>query len=177
MFTKAYSSFVEFLLYLLKAKSDTAEFSSDKGRALYYQRLTALEDLRKSAKGWKKIKDKIETHRQKTDQAMRVLKPDINKAIFSCVETYINSHAYKTRVEEFSHIWETCKESNTKPTVAEYNKLVALPSTLVNIMNGSRKGVAGSILNVDFGYAEPQELVNIMSMAFYCFTDVTSGFG
>ena len=147
---KAYVSFVDFLLYKLKGKSGTADFSTSDGLLRYQQRKEALEELRESGKRWRQLNDRLKEYQHVRQQAKTVLIPDMDKKIEHCVKTWHESDTYKKRIENFTKCHERCIKENRKPSKKEYNDAVAIVSTELSLGNGCRASAVGQIKVLDY---------------------------
>ena len=151
---KAYSSFVDFLIYKLKTKSGTSKFSTSVGLNLYNQRSVAMDTLRESCKGWASVKQRAKMMTQMKKQARTVIQPDLSKNIENCVAKWHVSEEYRTRMERFTRVHEKCVKAKKKPTKAEYEDALATVGTVIHIDNGVRKNTIATITNLDFSQAE-----------------------
>ena len=164
---KAYSNFLDFLLYKLKGKAGTSKFSSAVGLNLFNQRTVVLEGLRASCKGWKSMKERNNILAQMKKQAQTVIQPNMSKDIENCVSNWHLSDEYKSRMEAFTRLHEKCVKTKTKPSKAEYEDAVAIVGTEISICNGNRASGIGNITNQDYYMGQKRYNVSLHNKLFY----------
>ena len=160
-FTKAYLSFLDFLIHKLNQKAGSPKFATTQGLALFNQRKTGLVVLREGCTTWKLLKEKANTQQNLKNQARSVLNPNIAKDTEDCVRNWHLSQQFKSRMDDFTEVHKKCVKMNKAPTKPEYEAVLAFVSFEISVTNGERKSSAGNITNRDFFHKEQRYNVSL----------------
>ena len=146
-----------FLLNLIKAP--LGEANSVETLMLLQSREKLLKDMKESSggtKNWKELKKRMSKQREKVLQAKNVVEGgDVEAKITNLVSNYNKSDKLDANYADVVKIWTRMVETGDRLPKGDYDKIVRVAYMAVTLANAPRKGLIGSVTNLEWVDRQP----------------------